>query len=181
MGVERTVVFACVLGVAVLLLAGAVFGPGRIDIVLRYRPALATMLVGTVLVLSYVVGFTLAVEHGANDARGRTSFPSLVKRCPPYTRSDDTGACVVDNRTNVTVPAMNEDGRVYAMARDAFLRAPDGRAIARGLMRERAPGLSGRDPPVEEGETDAACVRANQTPFTELSTLCPRTDLLNRS
>lgn len=181
MGVDRTVALACVLGVATLPLTAAVFGPGRIRLVRRYRPALATMLVGTVLLLAYIVGFTLAVEHGANEARGRTAFPSLVKRCPPFTRADDTGACVVDSRTDVVVPAMNEDGRTYAMARDAFLRSPDGREIARGLMRERAPGLSGRDPPVEEGETDAACAAANETPFTELSTMCPRTDLLNRN
>ena len=177
MGVGHTVILASVLGIAILITAAAVAGP--LSGPRRWRPALLTILIGLILTEAYVIGYTLAVEEGAAEARGRTPHPELVKRCPPFTMLNDAGACVVDRNTNTSVPVIGTSpDSSHALNRDVFARAPDGRTIATGLMQERAPGMSGRDPQTDESETTEACCHANDIPFTELSTLCPRSDLL---
>jgi hypothetical protein len=177
MGVGHTVILASALGIALLITAAAVAGP--LSGPRRYRPALITLLIGLILTEAYVIGYTLAVEEGAAEARGRIPHPELVKRCPPYTVLDDAGTCVVDHKTNTGVPVLESSSdAAYTLNRDVFSRAPDGRTIADGLMQERAPGMDGRDPQTGENDTRDACCHANDIPFTELSTLCPRSDLL---
>ena len=178
MGVDRTVILASVLGVCLLLAAAAAAGPSRV--MRQWRPALITIVLGLILVEAYVIAYTVAVEEGAAEARGRIAHPDLVKRCPPFTTLSDGGACVVNETTNTGVPVIqSSETSSHRLDRNVFSRSPDGRTIASGLMQERAPAMDGRDAQTGVLETTQACCHANTVPFTELSTLCPRSDLLD--
>lgn len=180
MGVDRTLALACALGAFILIVAAAAAGPSTA--MRRWRPALVTMVLGMILAEAYVIAYTVAVEEGAAQARGRIAHPDLVKRCPPFTTLSDGGACVVNEATNTSVPAIqSSETSTHRLDRNVFSRSPDGRTIATGLMQERAPGMDGRDAQTGALETTQACCHANTVPFTELSTLCPRSDLLNCS
>lgn len=183
MGVAYTAILSVIFGVCILLLSAAVFSPLRSSMPMlgRWYPMLATMLVGMILLEAYILGFTISVEHGAAEARGRTSFPDLVQRCPPYTLPTKEGACEVDRLADTGVPGIEDRLGSYTIDPDTFTRAPDGRMIAAGLMHERAPGMLGKDPPTAANQTTIACCRANDIPYTDLSTLCPRSDLLKCS
>ena len=187
MGVERTVMFACGLAPVVLLLAAMVAIPARrASALANYRPACITLLVGTVLALAYVVGFTVAVEYGAHQVRALDPTPDIVQACPAFTTPNQTdGRCVLIDTADasVTGDATTGDGSTpikYVPVETAFENAPNARAIAKELVSDRAPGIWGPDAAAPDRGRSAheACCVANASPQTDLSTMCPSSDLM---
>lgn len=184
MAVDRTVILACALGAVILILAPAtlVTPASRSIYVAQWRPALVTLLIGLILLEAYVIGYTIAVEKGAEESRGQYGLPDLVRKCPPFTSSIDSSACSVAESTDTK--AELQPGKVYTMSRNVFSTAPNGQSVAAGLMHDRAPGMYSRSrlSPTSEKETRDACCSANdKLPFTDLGVLCPQSEQLGCS
>ena len=184
MGVASTVAFATAAVLAALVLGAASAACPR------YRPALVTLLGGTVLAAAYVTGFTIAVERGAHRARLIDRVPIGVRECPAYMtvggrlahRRGGNGACVLRNTVDATILARIGGRRrptPFTLDVTGMRDAPNARAVVADLVTESAGGVQTSDAgqALSRGVRSACCA-ANGSVHTDLSAMCPRADLL---
>lgn len=150
-------------------------------LIMGWRPAVLTSLVGAVIIQAYVVAVTLAIED-ASVRTDETTYPRFVERCPPFTTTSSDGRCRVADRTS-TIPVPGRTGSVASLSDDVFESVPDAdggsKVVEEKLARYLSP--SEGDP---EGLKNSqvwyrkACCAANGVPYPDLNVRCPSSSQL---
>ena len=136
----------------------------------KWRPAIWTMLIGTVAICAFMIAYTVEVEAGAAKLQGSGvgtsgNLRGTLLTCPPYTRRGATdGSCVPYEEKTLTI-----DDDKHALAVDAY-----GDFDLRIDKKEANRILQASESPSSDQEwLNNACCAANKVPYTALNIQCP--------